>query len=244
MATSAMWSSNVADFSKTYRVYAIDTMGQPGKSIPEEPIRDASDYAAWLTATLDGLRLDRVSVLGMSYGGWLALNFAVAAPERLQSLVLLSPGGGFTPMARQFGMRRMLMLWFPTRFTVNSFMRWLGFKESPGDTDVRPVLNLMRLGLKHFRVPLETLRVMPVMFSDDQLRTMRVPTLLLIGDHEVICDPGTALARARRLFPDLQAELVPQSSHDMCVSQHRIVDARVLDFLKDHRGDIAERVVA
>jgi pimeloyl-ACP methyl ester carboxylesterase len=244
MATSAMWSSNVADFSKTYRVYAIDTMGQPGKSIPEEPIRDASDYAAWLTATLDGLRLDRVSVVGMSYGGWLALNFAVAAPERLQSLVLLSPGGGFTPMARQFGMRGMLMLWFPTRFTVNSFMRWLGFKESPGDTDVRPVLNLMRLGLKHFRVPLETLRVMPVMFSDDQLRTMRVPTLLLIGDHEVICDPGTALARARRLFPDLQAELVPQSGHDMCVSQHRIVDARVLDFLKDHRGDIAERVVA
>ena len=233
MATSTMWSPNIADFSKDYRVYAIDVMGQPGKSIPEEPIRNAADYAAWLAATLDGLHLDRVSLVGMSYGGWLALNFAVAAPGRLQRLVLLSPGGGFVPMARQFSLRGMLMSWLTTRFTVNSFMRWLGFKNRPGDTEARLVFDLMYRGLKHFRVPVETLRVMPVMFPDDQLRAMRVPTLLLIGDHEVICDPAHALTRARRLFPDVQGELVPRSSHDMCFSQHRIVDARVLAFLKN-----------
>ena len=243
-ATSTMWSPNIADFSKDYRVYAIDVMGQPSKSIPDEPIRNAADYAAWLTATLDGLHLDRVSLVGMSYGGWLALNYAVAAPERVQKLVLLSPGGGFLPMVKQFSLRGMLMVLFPTRFTVNSFMRWLGFNDSPGETDARRVLELMYLGLKHFRVPPETLRVMPTVFSDDQLRAMRVPTLLLMGDHEVICDPATALARARRLIPDVQGELVPRSSHDMCFSQHRIVDARVLDFLNDKRRNISERVVA
>jgi len=231
MATSAMWSPNVADFSKDYRVYAIDVMGQPGKSIPGEPIRNEQDYAAWLSTTLDGLHLDRIDLVGMSYGGWLALNFAIAAPERVRRLVLLSPGGGFHPMAGQFSLRGMLMFLFPTRWTVNSFMRWLGFKESPNETDARPVLDLMYLGLKHFRVPQETLRVTPTLFSDDQLRAMRVPTLLLMGDHEVICDPAAALARARQLFPDLQAELVPRSSHDMCFRQHSVVDARVLEFL-------------
>ncbi len=105
MATSTMWSRNIADFSRDYRVYAIDVMGQPSKSIPKEPIRNAADYAAWLTATLDGLHLDRISLVGMSYGGWLALNFAIAAPGRVRRLVLLSPGGGFVPMARQFGLR-------------------------------------------------------------------------------------------------------------------------------------------
>ncbi len=120
-------------------------------------------------------------------------------------------------------------------------MRWLGFRDRHGDTEDRRVFDLMYLGLKHFRVPVETLRVMPVMFSDDQLRAMRVPTLLLVGDHEVICDPATALARARGLFPDVQAELVPQSSHDMCFSQHLVVDARVLDFLKKTRADDRSR---
>ena len=243
-ATSTMWVPNIADFSKDYRVYAIDVMGQPSKSIPTEPIRNAEDYAMWLAETLDRLHLDRIFLGGQSYGGWLALNFAMAAPERVQKLVLLSPGGGFVPMVRQFSLRGMLMVWFPTRITVNWFMRWLGITA----TNARPVRELTYLGLKHFRVPVETLRVMPVMFPDDQLRAMRVPTLLLMGDHEVICDPATALARARRLFPDVQGELVPQCSHDMCFSQYRTVDARVLEFLKKTRtgarGAIAERSVA
>jgi pimeloyl-ACP methyl ester carboxylesterase len=198
----------------------------------------------WLTETLDGLRIDRALLVGMSYGAWLALSVAIAAPARVQKLVLLSPGGGFIPMVRQFSLRGLLMVWFPSRFTVNSFMRWLGFSVRPGQTDARPVLELMYLGLKHFRMRPETLRVPPVLFSDDQLRAMRVPTLLLIGDHEVICDPATALARARRLFPDIRCELVPGPRHDMCFSQHAVVDARVLDFLNDSRGSVSGRVVA
>jgi pimeloyl-ACP methyl ester carboxylesterase len=243
-ATSTMWAPNIADFSKDYRVYAIDVMGQPSKSIPTEPIRTAEDYAVWLAATLDGLHLDRVFLGGQSYGAWLALNFAIAAPERVQRLVLLSPGGGFVPMVRQFSLRGMLMLWFPSRVAVNWFFGWLGITAP----DARSVLELTYLGLKHFRVPVKTSRVMPVLFPDDRLRAMRVPTLLLIGDHEVICDPATALARARRLLPDVQGDLVPQSSDDMCFSQYRVVDARVLDFLKtirtDDRGAITERSVA
>jgi pimeloyl-ACP methyl ester carboxylesterase len=244
MATSIMWGPNIADFCKDYRVYAIDVMGQPSKSIPTEPIRSPEDYAAWLAATLDGLHLDRIFLMGMSYGGWLALNFAIVAPERVQKLVLLSPGGGFVPMARQFSLRGMLMVWFPTRAVVNWFMRWLGVTGP----DARPVRELTYLGLKHFRVPIETLRVLPVLFADDRLRAMRVPTLLLIGDHEVICDPALALARARQLFPDVQGDLVPHCSHDMCVSQRRIVDPRVVEFLKEtrtaDRGSITDRSAA
>ena len=157
MATSVMWAPNVAAFSKDHRVYAIDVMGQPGKSVPDEPIRDTADYLTWLTATLSGLGHDRCSLLGMSFGGWLALRYAAAAPARVQKLVLLSPGG-FLPMVKQFTLRGMLMEFFPTRFTVNSFMRWAGFSDRAGENDAGPLLDLMYLGVKHFRVPKETLR--------------------------------------------------------------------------------------
>ena len=227
MATSVMWAPNVADFAKDHRVYAIDVMGQPSKSIPTEPIRTANDYAVWLGETLDRLYLDRVSLVGQSYGGWLALNFALFAPHRLHKLVLLSPGGGFAPMARQFSLRGMLMVWFPSRLTVNWFMRWIGVTGA----EARPIRELTYLGLKHFRMPVETLRVMPVVFPEDRLRAMRVPTLLLIGRREVVWNPVTALRRARELFPDIQAELVPNSSHEMCFSQRDFVDGRVRQFL-------------
>jgi pimeloyl-ACP methyl ester carboxylesterase len=206
-------------------------MGQPSKSVPGEPIRNGADYVAWLTATLDGLKLDRVSLVGQSFGGWLALSYSVAAPARVQKLVLLS-AGGLLPIAWQFRLRGMLMMFVPTRFTVNSFMRWVGLAVAPGKPDVRPVLDLMYLGLKHFRMPPETARIAPDALSDEELRAIHVPVLVLIGDREVLFDARTALARARRLMPDVEGELVPDSSHEMCVSQHQIVNARVLDFLK------------
>jgi pimeloyl-ACP methyl ester carboxylesterase len=140
--------------------------------------------------------------------------------------VLLSPAASFLPIVRQFSLRGMLMVTFTSRFLVRSFMRWLGFDRRPGDG-----LELMYLGLKHFRFQPETLRVAPTVFSDEELRAMHIPTLLLMGDREVIYDSAEALRLARSLIADFEGELVPRSSHDMCFSQHRIVDARVMQFL-------------
>lgn len=231
MATSTMWSPNIAALSRDHRVHAVDVMGQPSRSRPAgEPIRNAPDFVSWLTGTLDALHLDRVDLLGMSFGGWLALRYAIAVPPRVRKLVLLSPGG-LLPMVRQFGVRGMLMVALPTRLTVNAFFRWLGFTD-PAYADM---LNLIYLGLKEFRMPTETARVLPAVASDEELRTLKVPTLLLIGGREVIADPARALARARQLIPDCEGGLVPDCRHDMCAGQAPIVNARVLAFLEKTR---------
>jgi pimeloyl-ACP methyl ester carboxylesterase len=229
MATSVMWGPNIADFSRRYRVYAIDTMGQPGRSIPGEPIGSAADYVAWLTATLDALHLDRVNLLGMSFGGWLAIHYASAKPERVQTLALLSPGG-LLPLSRQLRLRAMLMVLLPSRFTVNSLMRWIGLRDDR-ETDDWRVMELMYLGIRHFRMPPDTLRIAPNPLSDDELRALRTPVLLLIGEHEVVYSAAAAMARARRLIPDFEGALVSGCRHDMSSSQFRVVDARVHDFL-------------
>ena len=231
-ATLTMWTPNISALSKNYCVYAIDVMGQPSKSIPGAPIRNAVDYVEWLTAVLDALRLDKIALAGMSYGGWLALNFAVAAPQRLQSLILLSSAASMLPLVKQFALRGALMMLFPTRFTVNAFMRWLGFKAGSDrsiDSDTtNSVIELTYLGLKHFRF---SRAAAPTVFSDAELRAMQVPTLLLMGEHEVIYDASKALSRARRLIPHFEGELVMGCSHEMSGRQHQTVDARVIDFL-------------
>jgi pimeloyl-ACP methyl ester carboxylesterase len=247
MTSLVMWLPNIGDFSKDYRVYAIDTMGQPSKSIPTEPIRDAADYVTWLTDTLNALQLDRVFLVGMSFGGWLALNFAVAAPERIHKLVLLSPGG-LLPPTKPFMWGGLSMMFFPSRFTVNTFMRWLGVAKTAGDVDARPLLEVMYLGLKHFRFPPETARIMPTVISNEELQTIHVPVLLLIGRCEVMYDAAKALARARWWIPNLEGELVSGRRHDMCSTEHEVVDARVLEFLKgtraDGEGGMAKRLAA
>jgi pimeloyl-ACP methyl ester carboxylesterase len=235
-ATATMWSPYVVEFTKHFRVYAVDIMGQPSKSIPDEPICNPADYVTWLTTTLDALHLDSVWLVGMSFGATVALNYAVAVPERVCGIALLSPGGIILPFAKQFIVRGTVMLLCPTRFTVNWFFRWLAFTDNHGDAVGQQigekVIELTYLGLKHFRSPKDTTRVVFPVLSDDTLRAMRMPMLLLIGDHEVIGNPAAAVERARRLVPDIEAELVPRCSHDMAFTQHRIVAAHVLNFLK------------
>jgi len=231
--TSAMWSPKIAEFSKDHRVYAIDVMGQPGKTIPDpdEPIREVVDFMTWLHEVLDGLGLDRISLVGMSNGGWLGITFAMAAPERVQKLVLLSPAACFQPLVRQFGLRVLLLMFFTSRLTSDTLMGWMGVKGTPDNPANQCLLDLFYLGMKYFRQPPETARLFPVEFSDDELRKLDVPVLLLIGDKEVIYDPAKALDRARRLIPNFEGELVPGGNHNMCSSQYSKVNARVLEFL-------------
>jgi hypothetical protein len=66
--TLTMWVPNLSRLSKSHRVCAIDVMGQPGKSMPSEPMRNAADHVEWSTAVLDALHLDtphRKGALGL-----------------------------------------------------------------------------------------------------------------------------------------------------------------------------------
>ena len=232
MGTLLMWLPNIADLSAGHRVYAIDLMGHPSKSIPGEPIRDAVDYLAWLKETLKGLGLDSADVVGMSYGGWLALGLAVTSPERVRKLVLLAPAASLQPISKGFTVRAMLTILYPRSYWFRSLMRWMGLDERTAGPEGRSVLDLMFLG-RLFRMPKETRMVMPTVYTDDELRAVRAPTLLLIGEGEVIYDASAALARAQRLIPDLEGELVPACSHDVCMTENEFVDSRILEFLDE-----------
>ena len=91
----------------------------------------------------------------------------------------------------------------------------------------------MYLGLKHFRMPIETARVMPAVVSDEALRAMTCRRCCSSATTKSSSDPAQALERAHRLIPDFEGELVPGCRHDMCVEPTPIVDARVLEFLKE-----------
>jgi pimeloyl-ACP methyl ester carboxylesterase len=94
-------------------VYAVDVMGQPSKSVPEQPIGSRADFIEWLTTTLDALEINRATLAGYSYGGWLTLNYAIGSPERVDRIVVLSPAGSFLSNVTQFTLRGMPIVFFP-----------------------------------------------------------------------------------------------------------------------------------
>jgi pimeloyl-ACP methyl ester carboxylesterase len=94
-ASSTIWFPNIADLAENFHVLAIDTIGEPDKSVPTRKNNTKSDLAAWLVSVLDELKIQRTKVVSLSRGGWLALNLAIHAPLRLEKIVLLSPAASF-----------------------------------------------------------------------------------------------------------------------------------------------------
>lgn len=74
--------------------------------------------------------------------------------------------------------------------------------------------------------------MLPQLFTDEELRSVALPTLLLIGGEERLYDPVHAIERARRLLPNVDAELITEAGHELPASKPATLDSRVLEFLE------------
>jgi alpha-beta hydrolase superfamily lysophospholipase len=90
--TSVCWAPYAEKLSRR-DVYAVDIMGDAGRSEPVAWISCAADFAVWLDETLAGLGVERAHLVGHSLGGGVALSTAAYRPDRVSSLVLLDPAG-------------------------------------------------------------------------------------------------------------------------------------------------------
>jgi len=228
--SATMWFANSAALSRHYRIYAVDTIGGVGRSVVVHPPKSKADLADWLNSVLDALSITQTHILGHSYGGWLALNFALSAPERIKRLILLAPVG-LQPFVSQFWLRGIPALLFPRRSVITGFMKWMTVE---GFVVNELFVEQFVLGMQAFR-PRCQIRALPTVFTDDELRQIKAHTLLLIGEKEVIYDPKAGMKWANRVMPKIQAEMVSNSSHGLPMEQGDLVNERVLGFLNQER---------
>ncbi len=227
-ANSTMWFANVAPLSREYRVIAVDTLGQPGRSIPSRQLT-AETTAAWLKEVLAYQRIDRARMIGVSLGGWIVLDFAVKHPEAVERIALLDPAASFVPMSAAFVLHSLMPIMIhPTRNGLKRYFRWLtrgrSVNKEWGELMIQGILN---------RRPQPPIRATP--FSDEQLRSCDCSALLLVGEHSVIYNPQRAIARAEGLMPNVEAEMVPDASHGLSYEQPDIVNTRLLRFFAERQ---------
>jgi pimeloyl-ACP methyl ester carboxylesterase len=107
-ATNASMLPTLAELSRDHRVLAPDL---PGFGDSDKPVRayDPAFYAAWLTAFLDAVGVESAVLIGNSMGGRIAIEAGLAAPARVDRLVLFAPSLAFkrfreaTPLVRLLG---------------------------------------------------------------------------------------------------------------------------------------------
>ncbi|MFH9060908.1 alpha/beta fold hydrolase [Streptomyces coeruleorubidus] len=221
---SAMWYPNTPALSADRPVYAIDTPGDPGRSVQREPIHDPERAAQWLDETLAGLGLDRVHLVGTSYGGWLALNQAHRRPGRLASVTLLDPGG-----LEKVGLRFFVWIFagFFATFAPKALRpRLAAWMEQP--VLVMPELRTMiRTAVRAYRIR----RPSPLPLSEEELSTIRTPLYLVLGRRSLLVHPQRQAERVPRLVPGARAEIISDTGHGPQIDHAAEINRRMLSFM-------------
>lgn len=234
----SVWDDQVPVFSKRYRVIRYDSRGF-GKSTG---FSDESVEPLDLLILLEALRIDRAFIVGHSRGGGVALRFAAAYPQKVSGLVLYgsAPPADFPyppeaasklgplfeslpGVAKQHGLDSVWKLllttdlaWVPPgRTDITERYRRLWASYSGKDLlDPRP---------ESGKVPLP---------NTARVSTLRMPTLVIVGDHEASFIAAAADTFANRI-PNVTKVVIPDAGHSAHFAQPATFNSAVLDFLDE-----------
>jgi pimeloyl-ACP methyl ester carboxylesterase len=227
--SSTVWFANIAELSANHRVYAVDTIGDAGKSVADRLLEQRADYAVWLREVFDGLNIERAYLLGHSYGGWLTLNMALANPDRLKAIVLLAPAASIYPFSFLTNIGIHLMAAKILRPSARSMFKKIAPK---GTVFEETFIHLMEMVTRYC----VTAMMFPDVYSDAELKQIGMPALLLMGTGEKIYNPKKAIERAQRLMSNLTAEIIPDVGHTLNMEQPKIISTRILKFLSGDKS--------
>jgi pimeloyl-ACP methyl ester carboxylesterase len=122
---SMFWDfdNGLKELKKNYRIFLVDTNGQPSLSEGKTPRIRSEDYGVWAADLLQQLSISKAVVAGASFGGLVCLKLSKVAPEKVEKVLLLNPGC-LAPFSLSFKnlYYNMLPIFFPTEKNIISFL--------------------------------------------------------------------------------------------------------------------------
>jgi pimeloyl-ACP methyl ester carboxylesterase len=233
-----MWAYQIRALKQHFRVVAYDQRGHGLTHAPSVATRySASHLARDLVGVLDALKIERAAIVGFSLGGGPALTLAVSKPERVSRLVLADVGAGADDPVKIEAMAR----------------RWVDLIRR-GEVD-ELVCDMLRSEL--FKVyarcnlrrrnhmaaliratPIDGLRFTlsevlakrkSLFRSISVLRTIQVPTLVIVGQLDYVCSKAARLLA--RTIPNATLKVIENSGHMAPLEEPAAFNATLTEFL-------------
>jgi pimeloyl-ACP methyl ester carboxylesterase len=203
----------------------MDLLGEPGMSVQARPIEDHADQADWFQQVLQRLPEPRVHLVGYSIGGWTAANVAIREPGRIAGVVLIDPAVTFADLPLETIVRSIpaSVRWTPQSWR-DSFNSWTA-GGAPVEDD--PIAEMIETGMRHYSLDLPA----PTRFTDEQLRGLGPPALVIIAGESVMHDPQQARRHAEATLPDATVLFYEGATHAVNGEQPERIAADVATFL-------------
>ncbi|MGE3771937.1 MAG: alpha/beta fold hydrolase [Gammaproteobacteria bacterium] len=229
----ANWRLNMPALARDFRVIGVDLLGFGYTAPARDGIYTLARWRDHLLAFLDGLALPRVSVVGNSFGGALALELAVRHPARIDRLVLMGSGGlampltagldaawGYEPSAAS--MRRLMEIFAYDQSLVSDDLAELRYRAS-----IRP--GVYESFARMFAPPREQ-RIREIAQDEADLAALPHRTLIVHGREDRVVPLESSL-RLHQLIVDSQLHVFGRCGHWTQIEHAAAFNRLVRDFL-------------
>ncbi|MCS7126033.1 MAG: alpha/beta hydrolase [Aigarchaeota archaeon] len=242
-ASHEWWRMQIPEFSKYYKVIALDVRGH-GKSVKLEKPTTVEKLAEDLDLLLKHLNIEEVALAGWSMGGMIATQYYFMHPEKVKALIMLA--------SRLFKRPKMLMeaylrVWREMLTMFMDFADFEGFESSRYEDLVRREIEktfhpntpqevkewaIKDLTENRRREYLNLVKTLSKYDASKKLREIKVPTLIMAGDKDDRV-PLDYVRRAKEMIPNSKLIILEGYGHYFLLEVPEIVNKEILEFLKN-----------
>jgi pimeloyl-ACP methyl ester carboxylesterase len=221
---SLMWAP-LLEHLRDIRAVAVDLLGDPGLSRQWVAMDDVRDLCRSLEHVFTTLDMQRVHLVGASWGGYVALRHATEFPARVATLTLVEPVfEKVRPLFWLHGIACGVALAMPAPLRRRLARR---LRMELLATDDKRVRRFGLLGQTKFRRGAPPL----VAVTDDELASLAVPALVLLGEKSQVHRSKRVRERLQRVAPAVHAEVVAGAGHSLPVDRADVVAGHLHAFL-------------
>jgi pimeloyl-ACP methyl ester carboxylesterase len=219
------WARQVEFFSRRYKAVAWDARGYGDSDDYEGPLH-FEYFSGDVLRVVEHFKAPKLHLVGLSMGGRIARNVALRAPERVQSLVLISTNPGFDSMSPESVKR---FITERRNATPQTLRRLLGSK--PNHAAYTELLDsVSRIHEVSYQ---KTLEASVAQDRAAPIEQIRVPTLVVAGEEDTVYPPELAREMAQRI-PGAELLMFERTGHLANLEQPERFNQAVLEFLSRH----------
>lgn len=209
-----------------FHIYAVDTIGHPGKSDEVCLSHKGYDYGKWASEVIDKIGYDSIACLGGSFGGGILAKLMCVAPQKIDKAVLIVPAG----ISNAIPISSMAMLIPLLQYRITKQKKYLvktalymALQEEVLDEDT---INILKDSFDNVKIK----TAMPTNIEKKRLSNYCSPTLIIASEKDCLFPARKVLHRARQIISDCQTIELKERGHMHILSQTE--KERIVEFLR------------
>lgn len=231
--SAMMWIFNAKALSENYRVIAVDAIGGPGKSIPNENYGKQFNQTEWITELLDLLDIEKAHAAGVSYGCYLVQHLKIEIPDRIEKIIGMA--GAINVEGSKSVMMRMMKVFLPEALfpTDKNMVKLIKKLTGPDYSELiinKELMNHWRLMLRNFNNASMSYHKINK-FKKEEFTRLKNDALFIIGDHDVLSYYPGSLDIMDEL--NMNYEIVKNAGHVINHEFPDLINKKIHAFLKN-----------